>query len=55
MRGTVIDRYCKTVMVKLYDRKHTIKAADMLNDQGVPLLRILADRGSEYCGNRLRS
>jgi len=35
-------------------------AADMLNDtvipffdkQGLPLLRILTDRGSEYCGNR---
>ncbi len=49
------------VMVEmLYDRKHAITAADMLNDrvlpwydeQGVPLLRILTDRGSEYCGNR---
>ena len=47
-------------MVKLYDRKHAIAAADMLNDRvllwyeenGVPLLRILTDRGSEYCGNR---
>ena len=46
-------------MVKLYDRKHAITAADMLNDRcyrvrrnGVPLLRILTDRGSEYCGNR---
>ena len=57
---TFIDSYCKTVMVKLYDRKHAITAADMLNDRvlpwyeenGVPLLRILTDRGSEYCGNR---
>ena len=47
-------------MVKLYDRKHAITAADMLNDRvlpffeehDVPLLRILTDRGSEYCGNR---
>jgi len=47
-------------MVKLYDRKHAITAADMLNEQvlpwyeeqGIPLLRILTDRGSEYCGNR---
>lgn len=46
--------------VKLYDRKHAITAADMLNDrvipwheeQTAPLLRILTDRGSEYCGNR---
>ena len=46
--------------VKLYDRKNALVAADMLNDrvlpfyeeQGVPLLRILTDRGTEYCGNR---
>lgn len=57
---TFIDTYCKVVLVKLYDRKHAITAADMLNDrvlpfyeeQGIPLLRILTDRGSEYCGNR---
>lgn len=57
---TFIDTYSKVAMVKLYDRKHAITAADMLNDQvlpffeehGVPLLRILTDRGSEYCGNR---
>jgi transposase InsO family protein len=49
-------------LVKLYDRKHAITAADMLNDrvlpwfeeQGVDLLRILTDRGSEFCGNRER-
>ncbi|MGH8730002.1 MAG: IS481 family transposase, partial [Burkholderiales bacterium] len=57
---TFIDTYSKLAFVKLYDRKHAITAADMLNDrvlpffeeQGVPLLRILTDRGSEYCGNR---
>ena len=57
---TFIDSYCKVVTVKLYDRKHAITAADMLNDrvlpfyeeQGIALLRILTDRGSEYCGNR---
>ena len=46
--------------MKLYDRKNALVAADMLNDrvlpffeeQGVPLLRILTDRGTEYCGNR---
>ena len=45
--------------VKLYDRKNALVAADLLNDrvlplfeeQGVPLLRILTDRGSEYCGS----
>ena len=57
---TFIDSYCKVVMVKLYDRKHAITAADMLNDRvlpwyeefGIDLLRILTDRGSEYCGSR---
>jgi len=57
---TFIDTYSKVAMVKLYDRKHAITAADALNDRvlpffeehDVPLLRILTDRGSEYCGNR---
>lgn len=57
---TFIDTYCKVAFVKLYDRKHAITAADTLNDRvlpwyeehGVPLLRILTDRGSEFCGNR---
>lgn len=43
---------------KLYDRKNALTAADMLNDkvmpffeeQQIPLLRILTDRGTEYCG-----
>ena len=33
---TFIDSYCKVAMVKLYDRKHAITAADMLNDRVVP-------------------
>ena len=57
---TFIDTYTKVAFAKLYDRKHAITAADTLNDRvlpffeehGVPLLRILTDRGSEYCGNR---
>jgi transposase InsO family protein len=57
---TFIDTYSKLAFAKLYDRKHAITAADMLNDRvlpffeehEVPLLRILTDRGSEYCGNR---
>jgi transposase InsO family protein len=57
---TFIDTYTKLALVKLYDRKNALVAADMLNDQvlpffeehGVPLLRILTDRGTEYCGNR---
>jgi len=57
---TFIDTYSKVALVKLYDRKHAITAADLLNDRvlpffeerGVALLRILTDRGSEFCGNR---
>lgn len=57
---TFIDTYSKLAFVKLYDRKNALVAADMLNDrvlpffeeQDVPVLRILTDRGTEYCGNR---
>ena len=57
---TFIDTYSKLAFAKLYDRKNALTAADMLNDRvlpffeeyGVPMLRILTDRGSEYCGNR---
>ena len=57
---TFIDTYTRVAIVKLYDRKNALCAADMLNDRVVPffeeqdvrLLRILTDRGSEYCGNR---
>lgn len=57
---TFIDTYCKVSFVKLYDRKNAITAADLLNDRvipffqqkGLPLLRILTDRGTEYCGKR---
>lgn len=56
---TFIDTYSKVVFVKLYDRKNALVAADLLNDrvlpffeqQDVPLLRILTDRGTEYCGS----
>jgi transposase InsO family protein len=59
---TFIDTYCKMAFVKLYDRKNALAAADMLNDRVIPwydeqevkLLRILTDRGTEYCGNRER-
>lgn len=55
---TFIDTYSKVAFAKLYDRKNALVAADMLNDrvlpffeqQEVPLLRILTDRGTEYCG-----
>lgn len=55
---TFIDTYSKVVHCKLYTTKMPITAADLLNDrvlpfyeaQGLPMLRILTDRGSEYCG-----
>jgi transposase InsO family protein len=57
---TFLDTYSKLAFAKLYDRKNALVAADLLNDrvlplfeeQNVPLLRILTDRGTEYCGNR---
>lgn len=57
---TFIDTYTRVAICKLYDRKNALVAADMLNDRVVPfyeeqevrLLRILTDRGTEYCGNR---
>jgi transposase InsO family protein len=57
---TFIDTYCKVAFAKLYDRKNALVAADLLNDtiipwyesQGIRLLRVLTDRGTEYCGNR---
>lgn len=56
---TFIDTYTKVAFVKLYDRKNALVAADLLNDrvlpwfeqQDVPLLRILTDRGTEFCGS----
>jgi transposase InsO family protein len=57
---TFIDTYSKVAYAKLYDRKNALVAADMLNDkvvpafeaQGIRLLRVLTDRGTEYCGQR---
>lgn len=57
---TFIDTYCKVAFMKLYDRKTAIVAADLLNDRVIPfyeqndlrLLRMLTDRGTEYCGAR---
>jgi len=55
---TFIDTYSKVVHCKLYTTKIPITAADLLNDrvlpfyqsQDLPMLRILTDRGTEYCG-----
>ncbi|WP_063654894.1 IS481 family transposase [Candidatus Arsenophonus triatominarum] len=54
---TYIDTYSKVVHCKLYTTKSAITAADLLNDKvlpfysqhELPVLRILTDRGSEYC------
>jgi transposase InsO family protein len=56
---TFIDTYSKVAFAKLYDRKTPVTAADLLNDRVLPffeeheisLLRMLTDRGTEYCGN----
>lgn len=55
---TFIDTYAKIGFAKLYTTKTPITAADLLNDKvlpfyekhELPLLRILTDRGTEYCG-----
>jgi transposase InsO family protein len=55
---TVIDTYTKVAFTKLYDRKNALVAADTLNDRvipffdrhDIPILRMLTDRGTEYCG-----
>lgn len=55
---TFVDTYSKVAFAKLYTTKTPITAADMLNDkvlpffeqQSLPMLRILTDRGTEYCG-----
>jgi len=57
---TFIDTYSKVAFAKVYDRKIALVAADLLNDRvlpffegnEIPLLRILTDRGTEYCGAR---
>lgn len=55
---TFIDTYSKVAHCKLYTSKTPITAADLLNDKvlpfyqayELPMLRILTDRGTEYCG-----
>lgn len=55
---TFVDTYSKWAAAKLYTTKTPITAADLLNDkvlpffaeQGMGLIRILTDRGTEYCG-----
>lgn len=55
---TYVDTYAKVAHCKLYTTKTPITAADLLNDRvlpfyaahDLPVLRILTDRGTEYCG-----
>lgn len=55
---TFVDTYSKVAFAKLYISKTPITSADLLNDrvlpfftqQQLPMLRILTDRGTEYCG-----
>jgi transposase InsO family protein len=55
---TFIDTYCRVAFAWFYTEKTAITAADTLNavvlpfyeEQNVPLLCILTDRGTEYCG-----
>jgi len=55
---TFIDTYSSVGFAKLYTSKAPINSADLLNDRvipffdkyGIPILRILTDRGTEFCG-----
>lgn len=55
---TFIDTYSRVAFAKLYETKHAITSADILNDRvlpffeeyQIPLLRILTDRGTEFKG-----
>ena len=55
---TFVDTYSKVAMAKLYTTNTPITAADLLNDrvlpffeeQGMGIIRMLTDRGTEYCG-----
>lgn len=55
---TFVDTYSKVAFAKLYTTKTPITSADLLNDRvlpffeehHLPMLRILTDRGTEYCG-----
>jgi hypothetical protein len=55
---TFVDTYSKVAQAKVYISKDALTAAELLNDRVVPmfeehgvrLLRMLTDRGTEYCG-----
>ncbi|WP_151639353.1 IS481 family transposase [Noviherbaspirillum aerium] len=55
---TLVDTYSKWAAAKLYTTKTPITATDLLNnrvlpffeEQGMGMIRVLTDRGTEYCG-----
>ena len=55
---TSIDTYSNVGFAKIYLEKTSLTAADFMNDrvlpffdkEGISVLRVLTDRGSEYCG-----
>lgn len=55
---TFVDTYSRVAICKLYTDKTSITSADILNDSvipffnehQIPLMRVLTDRGTEYCG-----
>ena len=55
---TFVDTYSKVTCAKLYTTKTPITAADLLNGKVLPffeayemgIIRMLTDRGTEYCG-----
>jgi transposase InsO family protein len=55
---TYVDTYAKTAHCKLHTTKTPITATELLNDRvlpfytshELPMLRILTDRDTEYCG-----
>jgi transposase InsO family protein len=59
---TYVDTYSRHAICKLYNCKTALVAADLLNDrvipfyegEGIPIVRILTDRGTEYCGSAER-
>jgi transposase InsO family protein len=56
---TVVDTYTSVAFAKLYTSKVPVTAADILNDrvlpffeeENIPILRVLTDRGTEFCGS----
>jgi transposase InsO family protein len=55
---TFVDTYSRVALCKLYNGKGALAAADLLSDKVLPffqkyrvdIVRILTDRGTEFCG-----